>query len=130
MKKSRNKKKQNNKKSLTLIEIMIFIAIFFMLALMVIIPADRPKPFQKIEGRIKGLHQTQNETGGVNEVIVKLVDERVVRISRAGLKKYVKGKRVLLQEYSSRIFGRSSFRFIKYIELNSYEESEADSLGD
>ncbi|MCP4344347.1 MAG: hypothetical protein GY795_02340 [Desulfobacterales bacterium] len=130
MKKSRNNKKQNNKKSLTLIEVMIYIAIFFILALMVIIPADRPKPFQKIEGRIKGLHQSQDQTGGVSEVIVKLIDERVVRISRAGLRKYVKGKRVLLQEYRSKIFGRSSFRFIKYIESNSYEDSEADSLGD
>jgi hypothetical protein len=94
---------------------------FSVLSLLIVIPIilflDKLEPFEKIEGRIVGLFQPQTEWGSRTEFVIELNDGRTIHLGSSRLGTFQQGRAVLVQEYRSKILGRSEFQFMKYVDL-------------
>jgi hypothetical protein len=94
---------------------------FSLLSLLIVIPIilflDTLEPSDTIEGRIIGLFQPQTEWGSRTEFVIRLNDGRTIHLGSSRLGTFRQGRAVLVQEYRSKILGRSEFQFMKYVDV-------------
>ena len=79
------------------------------------IEADQNEAGERLTGTVVGLHQIQGETRQPTQFVIRLETGQEVRVGGTSRLIYRPGRRVEVQIYRSRLLGRRSYRFVRFL---------------
>ena len=107
------KSKKKSRSSTSLKQQILWISLLgFFPGLVVLQIIDEPMPFREVRGTVIGLHQPPSRGESDTQYVIRLEDGRSVHIPQPLLETVKMQSVVTLQEYKTRIFRRSTFRFL------------------